>query len=211
MSILSEEQLIDLRLQFYREPLGKSVVEAIFTLTAKGCDRDVLRAYAWRAAGYRAGNWGLARRGAPNTIRRMKAFRRHLLKLAEEAMQLRAIWGFRGRLLDAGCLRIPEELKDIEERLSRVEVSGYADWHPQREAILDLLDHVRSSTGRYHYAEVSTLINSDIAWRAIKKGEPIPDLRNDVDSLKMIVQRWRRERRVNLSRLTRTRSCRRSQ
>ena len=101
-------------------------------------------------------------------------------------------------MAEADCVHIPEELEEIASRLSRLRVKGYADWHPQREVILDLLDHVRSSTGRYHYVEVSILINAEVAWRALKRGEVPPEIRHDVDSLKMIVQRWKREHRARI-------------
>src|ERR1051325_4763083 len=173
MSDLTEEQLRELRLQFYREPLGKMAVEAILKLKELGCDPLILHADVGRVVGYRSGNLGLLMRPRIQVIeRRIKAVRRHLREAAREANRLRGLWGFRGRMLDAGCFHATEELADIEKRFSKVNVKGYADWHPQREAILDLLDQVAKATGRYHYAEVSTIINAETAWRAFKRGEP---------------------------------------
>ena len=109
--------------------------------------------------------------------------------MAEEVADCRSFWGFWSRLAEANCMDIPEELENTAERLLKIPTQGLAEWSPQREAILDLLNHVRSSTGRYHYAEVSTLINAERVWRALKNRRPIPELSHDVDSFKMIVQR----------------------
>jgi hypothetical protein len=87
---------------------------------------------------------------------------------------------------------LPEELREIATRLSRVHTRGYADWNPHREALLELLERVKSVTGRYHYAEISELINAFYAYSALKHGRNMPDeLIYDVDSLKMIVSRRR--------------------
>lgn len=201
MSTLSEQRLAEFRVEFQRDALGRSATAALLRLAARGCDPTIVQAYAGRAAGYKSGNLGpvMHRRGPQETARQLRGIKRQFKKLAKRTADLRGIWGFWSRMVEADCIHIPEELEEIAGHLSRVRVKGYANWHPQRGAILDLLDHVRSSTGRYHYAEVSILINAEIAWRALKRGEAPPEITHDVDSLKMIVQRWRRERRAKLS------------
>lgn len=204
MSTLSPEQLASLREKFQEDALGRSATAAMLRLVAKGCDPMIIQAYAGRAAAYKSGNCGIFRykRGPQETARKLRAINRQLKKLAKRAADLRTIWGFWSRMVQADCIRVPEELEEIAGRLSRIQVQGYADWHPQREALLDLLDHVRSSTGRYHYAEISDLINAESTWRAMKRGQPPPDFQHDADSLKMMVQRWRKERRAQIAQLS---------
>ena len=160
---------------------------AMRQLAAEGCDPLVVRAFAGRVAAFKRGNFGAP--GA-ETARKIRALKRLAEKAAKQAAELTCIRGFWSPLAQADCLRLPEEFEGIVERLSRVQAKGYADWYPQRNAIIDLLEHVHSCTGRYHYPEVSTLINAEIAWWALKREEPAPEIRHDVDSLKMIIQRW---------------------
>jgi hypothetical protein len=115
--------------------------------------------------------------------------------LAEEIGEIRRTRGFMGDMTDAEAFRVPEELEDIVGRLSLVSTAGFAEWNPQREAILDLLDLVRSTTGRYHYQEVAQMIEGQRLWVAAKYQRPFPDMKFDADSLKMILRRHKQ--RVN--------------
>jgi hypothetical protein len=92
-------------------------------------------------------------------------------------------------MVDADAVHVPEELGKIATRLSCVRTEGFGDWFPQREAIIDLFEVVRKTTGRAHYAEVSLFINAALVWQATKNGREIPDREFDADSLKMIVKR----------------------
>jgi hypothetical protein len=114
---------------------------------------------------------------------------RQLTKLAHRAAELRNIWGLWERMVDADVLSVPEELRRIAAKLSCVRPEGLGDWFPQRDAIIDLLELVRTTTGRAHYVEVSLLINAQLVWNATKHGQSVPDLEFDADSLKMIVKR----------------------
>jgi hypothetical protein len=114
---------------------------------------------------------------------------RQLTKLANQAAEFRKIWGFWEHMVDADAIHVPEELMNIAARVSCLSTTGFGDWFPQREAILDLLELVQTATGRPHYVEVSLLINAELVWAAAKHGRPIPDMAFDPDSLKMIVKR----------------------
>ena len=121
--------------------------------------------------------------------RNIRSIDRQLRKLAQRVAELRAIWGLWARMVDAGAVHAPEELENIAAKLSCVRTEGFGDWFPQREAIIDLLETVRTATGRAHYAEVSLLINAELVWSAAKSGREIPDMQFDSDSLKMIAKR----------------------
>jgi len=211
MDIPDQQWLSKLKEQLQKEPLFQAATEAYRQLTNEGCDLVVMHAYVGRVAGYNSGNLGarmFKRPSAPEITRRIRGITRQLTKLAKRVEGLRRIWGFYGRVVQADCFQVPEELEDIAHRLSRISVKGFADWNPQREALRDLLDHVRSATGRYHYAEISLLINAELTWRALKHKRPLPEFRHDVDSLKMMVQRWKKERRAKSARLPRAESDR---
>jgi len=204
MSTLSEQQLAELRAEFQKDPMGSRATKAILRLKEKGCDPIIVLAYAGRVAGYKSGNHGVAmhKRGPQDSARHLRAIKCQLRKLAKRTVDLRRIWGLWGRMVEADCVHIPEELEEIANRLSRIQIKGYADWHPQRESLLDLLDHVRSSTGRYHYGEVSDIINGEMTWRAMKYGQPLPEFEYDLDNMKMMVQRWRKADRASIAKLS---------
>lgn len=193
------ERLSQLRAEFQKDPLYELAVEDLRQLAAKGCDPTVILAYVGRVAGYKSGNIGpriYKHPKAKEIARRIRAISGQLKQFANRTKKLREMWGLFGRMVDANCFHVPEELCDIAKRLSRVQTKGFGDWNPQREALLDLLDHVHSSTGRYHYAEVSALINAELVWRALKHEQPPPELRHDVDSLRMIVQRAKKQKQA---------------
>src|SRR5205823_2901784 len=96
---------------------------------------------------------------------------------------------FWGQMVNAGAIHAPEELEGIAAKLSGIRTLGIGAWFPQRESIIDLLELVRTTTGKAHYAEVSWLINAALIWNATKNGREIPDLKFDRDSLKMIFKR----------------------
>jgi len=195
----NDQWLSELKGQIQKDPFFQRATETLRQLAAKGCDPMVIHGYAGRVAGYKSGNLGARMYGgpgAPKIARRIRAISGQLKKLAGQIEDLKRIRSFWSRMTEASCFHIPEELEEIAERLSRIRTKGFRDWNPQREAILDLLDHVRSSTGRYHYEEVSLLINAELVWRAMKRKQPPPEPRHDVDSLKMIIQRWKKERRA---------------
>ena len=200
MDIPDYKWLPELADELQNYPYLQTAAKTYRQLEIKGCDFMVIRSYVDRAAGYKRGSVYLygKHRGIARQIRGISV---QLKKLAKRIEYLRKIWGFRDRLDDTNCLLAPEELKDLAHRLSKVKTRGLAGWNPQREAIRDLLDHVRTSTGRYHYAEVSLLINAERTWRAMKHDRPLPELSHDVDSLKMIVQRWNKERRAASAKL----------
>lgn len=199
------QRLAQLRAEFQKDPLCQFATKALLRLQAKNCDPLVVMAYVRRATGYKSGNLG--RRSAPEIARRIRGMSGQLQKLAKRITKLRQMWGFQGRMLDADCYHIPEELENIAERLSHTRTKGFGDWHPQRDALLDLLEHTRLSTGRYHYSEVSLLLNAELVWRALKYNRPVPDFRYDIDSLKMIVQRWTKEHRAEIARLSGSKSA----
>ena len=187
------EQLGD---ELAREPLFIAADEAFKQLTRRGCETHIMLAYLNRL-GYKSGNLGVRlykNRRAKKIGREIRSTARQLEKAAKRIESLRSMWwGMYGRVIAAGCYHFPEDLQRMAECLSRIYVKGYGEWNPHREAILDLLDHVRSATGRYHYAEVSTIINARLVRQAMERKEPLPDLKYDVDSLRMLVQRYKRE------------------
>lgn len=200
MKTLTDQQLEELRRKFSQEPHYKKATEALSRLLALGCDLGVIQGYIGRAASYKYKNMGVVMRKpkAHVTARKVREFSKQLEKLAKQGAEIRRTWGFGSRLIEAGCMHIPEELQKMAWRYSRVRVKGYTSWYPGREAVLDLLDHIHSSTGRYHYAEVSLLINTEATWRALKRGQDSPEVIFEVDSLKMLVQRWKREQAAKL-------------
>ena len=123
--------------------------------------------------------------------RQLRARAYQLRKVARRMAELRKVWGLWERLVEAGCLHVPEELQQTAAKLSRVRTKGYADWNPHQEAVLDLLGLVQSTTGRYHYAEVSDLINGFYYYQALRQGRTPDDMQYDVDILKMVVSRQR--------------------
>jgi hypothetical protein len=179
-----------------REPLFQAADEAFARLQKKGCDLYIMLAYLNRFSGYKSGNLGYRVYGAkPKEISRdIRSIARQIKKAAKRIEKLRSMWwGMYGRVVAAGCYHFPEELYRMVECLSNIRLEGYGEWNPQREAILDLLDHVRSATGRYHYNEVSMLINARLVKTAVERRQCLPDLRYDVDSLRMLIQRYKKE------------------
>ncbi|HLE61635.1 MAG TPA: hypothetical protein VI750_00785 [Pyrinomonadaceae bacterium] len=189
-----ENQLQELKRQLQDDPLFQAATTAAHKLKRQGCDILVLQAYIARVAGYKSGNLGRHLPGpdAKTISRTIKGIQRHLRRAASQLDYLNRIWGFWGRMVEANCFHMPEELNTMVERLSCVAVKGFGEYYPQREAVLDALELVKTSTGRYHYTEVSTLINAERVWRALKNGKPIPEPSHDVDALKMIVQRHKK-------------------
>jgi len=170
-----------------REPLIQDALKAYRMLENEGCDMDVAQGYIVRAVKHKSGNHGPRFYGPPTGQRISRQLRRTtqlLKKLAKRIEGLREIWGFKKHMMEADAYHVPEQLWSIAQRVSSISTKGFQEWHPQREALLDLLDLVRRSTGRYHYGEVSLLLNAEQIQRAVA-------LRFDVDSLKMIVQRDR--------------------
>ena len=181
--------------EWYADPLCKSTSRAMATLLRKGCERHLIEGYLRRITGYRRSKSGISIYRGPKpaeAARQLRGCARQIRKVAQRIAELRQVWGLWGRLVDGKCIHLPEELSEIAERLCRVRTKAYSSWNPHHEALLDLLELVKSVTGRYHYLELSHLINASYAYSALKHGRKMPDqLIYDVDSLKMIVSRQR--------------------
>ena len=181
--------------EWYADPLSKNAAKAMATLIGKGCERHLIEGYLRRIAGYPRSKSGISIYRGPKpaeAARQLRDCARQIRKVAQRIAELRQVWGLWGRLVDGQCIDLPEELSEIAERLSRVHTEYYAHWNPHREALLDLLERVKSVTGRYHYAEITDLINAFYVYNALKHGRKMPDeVIYDVDSLKMIVSRQR--------------------
>jgi hypothetical protein len=188
-----EERLQALRSKLWSEdPLFQHAGQAYVRLARRGCNMRLAMGYVSRAAGYNRGNFG--RRGfrrltGSQISRELRAITRGLKKLANRTAELRRIWGFGERMVDAHAFHAPEALANITARLSCISTEHFGDWFPQREAVLGLLELVRRTIGRPHYVEVSSLINAELVWRAEKNGGAIPDRAFDPENLKMIVKR----------------------
>lgn len=181
--------------EWYADPLCKNAAKAMVTLIKKGCERHLIEGYLRGIVGCRRTKSGIRVYKGPKpaeAARQLRGCAHQLRKVAQRIEELRGVWGLWGRLVDAQCIHSPEELREIAMRLSRVRTKGYAHWNPHREALLDLLEQVKSTTGRYHYAEISDLINAFYAYNSLKHRRKMPDeLIYDVDSLKMILSRQR--------------------
>ncbi len=181
--------------EWYVDPLCKSASKAMATLLKKGCERHLIEGQLRRIVGYTRRKSGIRMyKGLEpaEAARQLRGCARQLRKVAERIAKLRKTWRLWGRLVEGQSIHLPEQLSEIAERLSRVQTKGYANWNPHREALLDLLERVKSDTGRYHYRELSDLVNAFYAYSALKHGKKMPDeLIYDVDSLKMIVSRQR--------------------
>lgn len=181
--------------EWYADPLCKGASKAMATLLKKGCERHLIEGDLRRIVGIARSKFGIQIYKGPTpteAARQLRGCARQLRKVAEHIAELRTLWGLWGRLVDGQCIHLPEELSEIAERLSRVRTKGYAHWNPHREALLDLLERVKSVTGRHHYPEISELINAFYAYSALRRGRKMPgELIYDVDSLKMIVSRQR--------------------
>lgn len=187
-----KEPLSELLKAWYAEPLYESAARAMATLIKKGCERHLIEGYLRRIVGYRRMKGGIQIYKGPKPAeagRQLRACALRLRKVARRIGELRRVWGLWERLVDARCIHLPEELREIAERLICVRTKQYSYWNPHQEALLDLLEHVRSVTGRYHYGEVSDLINAAYSWRAIKNGRMPDGPLYEVDSLKMLVSR----------------------
>lgn len=186
-----EARLEAVRQEFSRDPQYQAATEAAIKLAKAGCDLRVVMGYLRRIAGYKPGNAGrvFTTLTGEQISRKLRGHKRQLEKLAGEIADIRRIRGFMGNMVEANAFHVPEELLDIAVRLSLVPTEGVCEWHPQREAILDLLELVRTSTGRCHYREVATLIEAERVWVELKNKRPIPDIKFDADGLKMILQR----------------------
>lgn len=115
------QRLAQLRTEFQKDPLCQFATKALLRLQAKNCDPLVVMAYVRRATGYNSGNLGRRQYrypSAPEIARRIRGMSGQLQKLAKRITKLRQMWGFQGRMLDADCYHIPEELENIAERLS---------------------------------------------------------------------------------------------
>lgn len=187
-----EARLQALRTRLRNEPLFQDAAKAYDRLAEEGCDLNCVDGYLRRVSGYKSGNIGrrVFRISSGREVsRKIRSINRQLGKLAHRVDELRGIWGLWARMVDADAVHVPEELRKIAARLSCVRTEGFRDWFPQRQAIIDLLELVRKTTCRAHYAEVSLLINAALVWQATKNGREIPDREFDADSLKMIVRR----------------------
>ena len=192
VAMRTPEERIEALRKLKQEPLFQGAAKAYRKLAKEGCDMRVLMGQVGRVAGYKSGNKRRAyKRPAGQAIsRKIRSMNRQLRKLARRAAELRGIWGFWEHMADAHALRVPEELQNIAGRLSCICTEGFGEWFPQREAIMDLLEHVRTSTGRPHYTELSLLINVELIWHDTKNGREIRDMVFDPESLKMIFKRY---------------------
>jgi hypothetical protein len=192
-----KEYIDNLRATLRKEPLFQASEAAYMLLRDKGCNMMKVQRYLDDIVGYKSGNMGKYQRRQPRKeiARKLRAIAKQLRKGAQEIEALRNVWSFKQRMLDSAAYHCPEGLLEMANQLTQTRTQGFGDWHPQREAILGLLHLVESETGRYHYPQVSNLINAEMVWKARVYKQPIPEPRFDVDSLKMMIQRWGRERR----------------
>ncbi len=196
-----KEQLLVLWTKLRKDPLFQDALKAYRTLAAEGCDIRAAKAHLGRVAGYKKGNGrrSLQMPTGQAISRKIRTMNRQLRKLADRAAELRSIWGLWESMVDADVLSVPEELQRIAAKLSCVRTEGLGDWFPQRDAIVDLLELVQTTTGRAHYVEVSLLINAQLVWNAAKYGRPIPDMKFDPDSLKMFAMRHKQREAAKAS------------
>lgn len=140
-----EIQLQELKRQLQDDPLFQQANEAYRKLARQGCDVIVLQAYIGRVVGYKSGNVGRHFPGpdAKSIARTIRGMQRQLRKAASQVDYLNRICGFWGRMVEANCVHMAEELEVLAERLSSVAVKGFGEYYPQREAILDALDLVK--------------------------------------------------------------------
>ena len=159
-STTQEARLQALRTELWKGSLFQNAGEAYRTLAKQGCDMGVAMGYVRRVAGYKRGNGRRTFQIPPSQAisRKARLISRQLTKLANRAAELRKIWGFWEHMVDADAIHVPEELMNIAARLSCLNAAGFGDWFPQQEALLDLLDLVRTATRRPHYVEVSLLM-----------------------------------------------------
>ncbi len=157
-----------------QEPLYKHATEALDKLIEKGCDYYIIDGYLRRIVGYREGAIrALKVPKSAETAWRLRSIVGQLRRQANRIGELISIWGFWERMVDAKCIHTPEESRNIAKRLSQVCTKNFGCWHPHREAMLDLLEHVRESTGRYQYGEVSDVINAAYCWPALRQKHPL--------------------------------------
>lgn len=194
--------LQNLRDELDREPLFQAADKAFNKLRDRGCETHIVLGYLNRVC-YKSGNVGALFVGGVNTKRISRNLRRSAHEFEKAARQIEEIrhkwWGMYGRVTEAGCYHFPEQLREMAQAVMRIDLKGYGEWNPQREAILDLLEHVRISTGRYHYAEVSTLINARLTRSAAERKQPWPDFKFDIDCLRMMVQRQKRRYEADIA------------
>jgi hypothetical protein len=179
-----------------KDPLFRKAAEAEAILKRLGCAMFLLKLYIEHIAGCRRAN--VSQLDTKSIARRIRTIQRHLNSAAEQADLLNAISELGDRLRRARCHRLSEEIAKMVARLSSVAIREIGEVNVQREALLNLLEHVKLTTGRYRFAEVSALINAERIWYAMTNKAPVPELSHDVDALKMVVQRHKKRLQQNL-------------
>jgi len=182
--------------EWSKDPLCQSASRAMETLEEKGCELHLIDGYLRRIVFYRdmdVAPFFMSGRVLYHVNRQLRDLPRQIRKLAKRLHDLSANPAVWGRLLETRCHTAHVELLRIADELSQASRLRAETNNFHREAILDLLDLVHRTTGRYHYSEIADLINAAYCWQAIRKGEEIPDMQYDVARLKMIVFRGNRK------------------
>ncbi len=176
------------------------------TLVKKGCERHLIDGYLRRIVGHKGQAFAPAFcRGAAlyRLTREILRLSRRIHKIADRVEKLGSNWAVWGRFVEARCIRAPEELRHIAKRIDAARKLQPSKHNSHRAAIMDLLDQIRMTTGRYHYSQVADLINARYCWEAIRRGVDPPDPGYDVDSLKGMI---RRQKEIDCGRAARWRA-----
>lgn len=201
-----KERLQALRTELRKDPLIQAAIKAYRTLAGKGCDMDMVEECVGSAAEYGGGNLGhLVTFGLPTSreiARRIRVMVRQIRKLAKRAAEINEIRGFSTHMVEADAHSVPKELAYIASKLARIRTEGFGEWSPQRDAILDLLEHVERRTRRPHYSEISVLINAELVWQAAVYRYELPDPQFDPDGLKMLFKRHKEREAARIKRRT---------
>lgn len=193
--------------EWHEDPLYKSASQAYALLVKKGYERHLIDGHLRRIVSYKDIIFAPAFcRGAAlyRLTREMLQLSRRIQKIARRVEKLRSHWAVWGRYVDAGCIRAPEELRDIAKRIDAAHKLQPSKHNSHRAAIIDLLDQIQRTTGRYHYSQVADLINAAYCWPAIRRGEDLPDPSYDVDSLKAMI---RRQKQIDSAKAARWRTA----
>ncbi len=181
--------------EWYKEPLCKSATQAYALLVKKGYEPDLIDSHLRRIVFYKDISFAPAFcRGAAlyRLTREILRLSRRIQIIADRVEKLGSNWAVWGRFVEAGCIRAPEELRHIAKRIDAAHKLQPSKHNSRRAAIMDLLDQIRMTTGRYHYSQVADLINARYCWEAIRRGVDPPDPGYDVDSLKAMIRRQKK-------------------
>lgn len=188
---------------WYKDPLFRRASEAFESLETKGCEPQLIDGYLRRIAAYPNQSFapGFLRGQSLYRInRKLRELSRQIRSLAKDIDEMRRHPANWDRFVQAQSATVHAELRRIAARLSKAARIHARKLNPHREAILDLLDSVRTTTGRYHYSEVADLINAAVYRYALVHRKVLPDFACDVDGLKAMMQRQKKPHAAKLNR-----------